>query len=131
MEPWVAEYIGIPYLEHGRSRSGCDCWGLVRMVLTEHFSHVLPSLSEEYESVNSELTAALIDRHKPTVQAERVDEFFPGDIVVFRVLGLPSHVGVIVGPNYVLHIERGAASIAERLDSRRICSRIEGIYRVA
>jgi cell wall-associated NlpC family hydrolase len=25
---WAADYVGIPFREHGRSRDGADCWGL-------------------------------------------------------------------------------------------------------
>jgi cell wall-associated NlpC family hydrolase len=48
---WAAEYIGIPFLERGRGRAGCDCWGLVRLVLAERFGIELPSHADDYETV--------------------------------------------------------------------------------
>ncbi len=48
---WAAEYIGIPFAERGRTRAGCDCWGLVRLVLAERFGIELPSYADGYETV--------------------------------------------------------------------------------
>lgn len=29
---WWNEYVGLPFADKGRTREGCDCWGLVRLV---------------------------------------------------------------------------------------------------
>lgn len=39
----IEDWLKIPYVDYGRSRLGCDCWGLVRMVRHELFGHELPS----------------------------------------------------------------------------------------
>ena len=44
---WAGHYIGLPFLEHGRSIRGLDCWGLVRLVLHEQFDVCLPSYIRE------------------------------------------------------------------------------------
>ena len=130
MEPWVADYIGIPYLEHGRDRAGCDCWGLVRLVLAEQFGRNLPDLGDEYGPVEADLTSRLIDSTKPLVEADQVRAWKPGDIAVVKVLGIPSHVGVVVGPWHMLHVQRGTAAHVARLDSAKYVHRLEGVYRV-
>ena len=130
MEAWVENYIGIPYLEHGRTHDGCDCWGLVRLVLAEVFLHEVPSLTNDYGPVEASVTARLIDQTSAGIDARRVADPLPGDIAVIRVLGVPSHVGVIVGPWHVLHVKRGTQAIVERLDVNHMSNRIEGYYRV-
>lgn len=32
---WAEPYLGIPWVLNGEDRTGCDCWGLVRLVLAE------------------------------------------------------------------------------------------------
>ena len=130
MEPWVADYIGSPYLEHGRDRAGCDCWGLVRLVLSEQWGKVLPDLGSDYGAVEASITQRLISQTSALIEAEKVADYQPGDIVVLRVLGVPSHVGVIVGRWHFLHVQRGTDSAISRLDSSANAHRIEGVYRV-
>jgi len=43
--------------------------------------------------------------------------------------GRPRHVGVVVSPGLVLHIERGAGSLIEDYRSMRLRRRVLGFYR--
>ena len=130
MEAWVERYIGVPYLEHGRDLAGCDCWGLVRLVLAQQWGVDVPSLTSDYEAVSAATTAALIDEQSAAINAEKVTDPRPGDIAVIRVVGVPSHVGIVVAPGFVLHVKRGTEALVERLDSPAIVNRLEGFYRV-
>jgi hypothetical protein len=47
-------YIGIPWIDRGRGIAGCDCYGLLRLVLSELRGVELPSLSDLYTSAAPE-----------------------------------------------------------------------------
>jgi cell wall-associated NlpC family hydrolase len=47
---WVEQYIGIEFRDLGRDRDGCDCWGLVRLVILKQARVELPSLATGYVS---------------------------------------------------------------------------------
>ena len=129
---WAAEYIGLPFCAHGRSRNGADCWGLVRLILAGRFGLVLPSYAEGYETVED---AAEIGR---LIRGEMVswrpvpwEAARAGDVVLMRLLGQPMHVGVVVAPGWMLHIEDGIDSCLERYDGAKWRRRVLGIYRHA
>ena len=129
---WVRNYIGIPYLKNGRDRyKGLDCWGLVRCVLHEQFNLTLPSYEVIYDEEKhfSDLPA-LININRDLIKNIPVEVPETGDIVLIRTRGLLSHIGIYVGEDFVLHIERTKNSIIEKLSSTRINKRIEGYYRV-
>lgn len=42
----LERYLGIPYREGGRGWDGCDCWGLVRLILARERGIVLPLFDE-------------------------------------------------------------------------------------
>ena len=121
----VSKYISIPYKDKGQSFDGCDCLGLVRLVLKEEFAKELPRF--EYQSAdNTMINERLINVNLPTIQAEKVDKPIPGDIVVMN-----GHIGIFVNPGSVLHTTRGIGTCCEPIDRPRLRGRIKGFYRVA
>jgi cell wall-associated NlpC family hydrolase len=124
----VRAYVGIPFRERGRDRSGCDCWGLVRLVLAERFALELPSL-DGYTSVRDrERIGALIEDDLPAwIEVTGLER--AGDVVLLAIAGRPLHVGLVVAPATMLHIERGIAACLERYDRLPWCRRVPGVYR--
>lgn len=127
---WVGHYIGLPFKEHGRDRTGVDCWGLVRLVMAEQFGIVLPSYSTYYDSTTREdQLAPLIDEERRHwISIEHGEEEF-GDVVVLRMRGQPIHVGLVIEKGRMLHVEVGIGSVLDSYASARWVLRVTGFYR--
>ncbi len=127
---WVADYMGLPFTEHGRDRAGVDCWGVVRLVLAEQFNIKTPSYAGDYGSVTDEERIAHLIKSTlgfwTPVHPPRA-----GDCVLSRIRKQPSHVGVIVVPGWMLHILHNDCVSLACYDSLRWHSRIIGYYRHA
>jgi cell wall-associated NlpC family hydrolase len=127
---WTSCFIGLPYQDCGRTRSGLDCWGLVRLALEEAFKvRGLPDFAGQYSRSR--------DRAIPEIFTQelrhwrQVSEPLAGDIAVLRLNGRPWHVGLMVDRDVMLTIDRGTSSCLERLDSPRWKGRLDGFYRHA
>jgi len=127
---WVNAYVGLPFRAHGRDQDGVDCWGLVRLVLAERFGCRLPSYAGGYASVeDAEDIGRLIRgemgpwREVPH-GAERA-----GDVVLLRLMNQPMHVGLVLAPSWMLHVEEGIDSCLDRYRSPKWHRRLMGLYR--
>jgi len=90
-------FLGVPYRRSGNSEeSGFDCSGFVKS-LYEKFKISLPRSSREQFKVGEK-----IDK----------DNLEVGDLVFFTSGGkVPSHVGVYIGDNQILHAARRAKQV--------------------
>jgi cell wall-associated NlpC family hydrolase len=127
----MREYLTIPFLDHGRDRAGCDCFGLVRMVLAERHGIYLPTLSEGYAGTEERvLIAGLVNANLPLLKFAQVHGSVEnGDVAVIRQGGQPCHVGIMVAPHTLLHTESGSGPKLEDIRRPHISPRIEGFYR--
>lgn len=135
---WVADYIGIPFLANGRERSGCDCYGLVRLVIRERLGLALPGYADDYQGVDDRaaiagLVHADLDRMEAVpceVQPFRsrgVERL--GDVIVLRWKGQPVHMGVVVARGQMLHTYRKAESCCVEYSDAVYAWLILGIHR--
>lgn len=130
MPPWVKDYIGIPFKEKGRDRNGCDCWGLVYLILRAVFNIDVPSYAEGYETVQDQAEImALRDRELPSWREVVRADAMAGDVIALRIQGEPTHYGLVLEPGLMLHTHKGIDSCAERYDGLLWKHRIVGIYR--
>lgn len=113
---WSDKYISppIPFKPRGRDFSGCDCGGLVLLVLKDHFGVTARDTEKEYEDGHFErmtrdnrqiLEGAIEDAMQEWVPVARED-VKPGDMAVFAPRGVPCHVGVVVSPGRMLHVDQ-------------------------
>lgn len=106
---WAIPYVGIPFVDGGRSREACDCWGLVHLVYREVLELDLPTYGEISARDVARVTERILEDSAgapwlPVTGAPR-----PFDVLVMR--GKPYHVGVMVDAQNVLHVERATSSV--------------------
>ena len=78
----VADLIGIPFADGGRSASGVDCWGLV-MLIYQRIGVTLPDYA--VSAFASAQIGQVIARDKPKWRA--VDAPEPADVIIMSQIG--------------------------------------------
>lgn len=127
---WAGRYIGIAFREHGRDRAGLDCWGLVRLVMSEQFNVSLPAFQGEYKTTTDvDAITRLIERESVFWREMPPGEERLGDVVILRLMGKPMHAGLVLGDKQMLHIEQQVDSAIEKYTSPRWKDRISAFYR--
>jgi|VirMetMinimDraft_7_1064189.scaffolds.fasta_scaffold86847_3 cell wall-associated NlpC family hydrolase len=128
--PSIAEYVGLPFAPRGRTREGVDCWGLVCLVYREVLGRVLPSYDDRYQTLDAAERAhrdALIGEGRTQFTAVDVEQAF--DLALFASGDVMAHIGLVVEPGRMLHIQRDRWSVLE--DYRRPAwqRRLQGFWR--
>lgn len=123
---WYNKYIGIPYQEKGRDTTGADCWGLTRLIYKNEYDITLPSFSQNYEHSDTERIAELFAQYKEGWVTQ--DTPIEGSIVLFRILGHVSHVGIMINSTQFIHTRDGQSAVIDSLEKPRWRNRISGFY---
>lgn len=128
---WAAQYVGIPYASRsdpGFGTDGMDCYMLARKVLDEQAGIKMPSMLDTYaDSDDMEQTRDAIVDGFPLF--EEVTEPKPFDLVLIRIMGHATHIGVFLGNRRMLHTMRNHMSVIEQTDGVKWRHRIEGYFR--
>ena len=131
---WTDGYVGIPFVERGRDRSGCDCYGLLRLVLIEQRGIELPPYTEDYaSSMDRSGNAGRIAARPLLLGFEHVDpgRVKPFDVLVIRAAGFNCHLALVVDKRQALHTERGKGAILEEFNRPHFRPRIREAWRYA
>ena len=123
------KYIGLPYLDNGRTPTGVDCWGLARLLYKDEFGIDLPSYTEEYIGGTDPHIVEAVNLYKDNWEDTTTPDI--GDLCLFNIFGEPMHVGVFIGDNKFLHCRRGSDSVIESLTNIKWKNRFVGFYKYA
>lgn len=110
---WVNDYVGVPFVENGRTRDGWDCWGLVLAVYRDRLGLELPDYRWSPPYGPLEKLAAFgvaVDRVKFLDLAAPIDGPEAWAIGLVRANNRPHHVGVSIGGG-VLHAQRYGGTV--------------------
>lgn len=124
---WSNKYLGIPYKTHGRDLEGIDCWGLVRLIYKNEYNIDLPSFSEHYLEDDRARSEELINLYKEGW--EQTPHATEGAVVVLKVLGHLSHVGVCIDSTQFIHAQEGSGSSVQSFDSIKWANRVAGFFK--
>jgi murein DD-endopeptidase / murein LD-carboxypeptidase len=131
MYKWVKKYIGIPFMSNGRTLAGCDCYGLVRLVLRNEYGIDLPELSDNYaDALNVKETSRLFAENLPVLAGQKIPVPQERAVVVIAEHGVAAHVGIVAGGGYILHTGIKTGSVCQRETHPGLRGRIEGYYHV-
>lgn len=136
MSASIADFVGLPFADHGRSRDGADCWGGVRLVLAELRGLVLPDYGDGYRETMDSAGISVSIREGLARDFRKVDVPALYDLVIFNLAGKPWHVGLVTGHgDRFLHWPQpddkgndGTSRVC-RWNDPRWNKRIEGFYR--
>jgi len=123
------KYIGLPYLDNGRTETGVDCWGLARLFYKGEYEIDLPSYTEEYIGGSDPHIVEVVSLYKDNWEDTTTPNI--GDLCLFNIFGEPMHVGIFVGDNKFLHCRRGSDSVIESLTNIKWKNRFVGFYKYA
>jgi len=116
-------WLGIPHAAGGESRTGADCWGLVRLYAREELGLALPAIGRD------DGWSAVDGQKSRTAWREVRGPAEHGDVLLFRLPGGMLHVGVALPDGRFLHVMEGGGSRIDTLAHDPWRRLIVGAYR--
>lgn len=127
------DFIGIKYVAGGRDHDGCDCYGLLRLVLLEMFAVSLPekltgpqSLGHLWRELDRGADAlealGTIRRTSPVLRPSHPL------IVVSRHGGMAIHCGLLFGRSLLHTSSEAKASLLEEMRIYRLKHSVQDYY---
>ncbi|WP_282045532.1 NlpC/P60 family protein [Roseibium album] len=128
---WSNDYIGIPFSEFGRTRSGCDCYGLAVLVYAEQLGMKLTSYAGDYVSCDerNELNGLFSSAIEIGPWTRVEGPALPFDIALFRIGPMAAHCGLVIKEGVMLHVQGEDQAKVESYQGGSWKHRLLGHYR--
>lgn len=127
----IESFIGLPFVDRGRSMEGIDCWGLIMLMYKDMLGIALPDFP-----ISAKDSEGVINAMGDSVSKGewvKVNEPKFGDIIAMalcpRLVRSINHVGMHVGNNRFIHAIMDQRSASCRIDDSYWSKRIKGYYR--
>ena len=125
---WVGDYIGREF-----DRSSWHCWELCRAVAAKHLGMEWPSFDwADGAQHGREIREQSLNWQRLCLREEFLTGWRGealGDIAVIRIGTVAGHVGMIVAPNRMIHVEEDHPTSLVEIRSQSWRLRVEGVYR--
>lgn len=124
------EFVGIPFVDRGRTVDGADCWGLLRLALLKVAGLELPAYDEHYAScterrANADMIQGSLGDWQEVVRG-REQRF---DAIVMKDGRFDSHIALVTRPGRMLHTYQGGTSCVDRYAYSPFRERIVSFWR--
>ena len=127
---WSNSFVGIPFQEYGRSRLGCDCWGLACVIYQEELSISLPQyLGRGCPGERAEIAALIAGEEASPLWVPVDGTATAFDIAVFRRGRWNAHLGVVIRHGLMVHVAEADCAKVEHYDKGPWKPRLNGVYR--
>jgi len=130
----IKGYVGIPFIDGGRNRLGCDCGGLVRLVYQDRGIE-LP----EYLDIGADDLLAIAKMIKKETAPNSVFQMIPDisqaremDVIIMQsreMSRIAVHIGIVASPRKMLHVEAMTNSVMVDFNHPSIANRMLAAYR--
>ncbi len=125
------KYEKIPFAEKGRSLDGVDCWGLLQIIYREELGIELPSYLECYNETSERQKLSELVEEQATNYWRDVDDPKEFDVIIMKIHGFESHLGLVVRKGVMIHCEEGVGVSIVRYDGMRWKQRVRRFVRHA
>jgi len=127
---WYDKYVGVPFVDGGRTIEGLDCYGLFRLIYQEQLGIDLPTYGEtsalDLRAVAREISAGCDGEKWAVVE---VPSAFDGVVMRLYDRSWIGHVGVAIDAKRMIHIEAGIDAAVVSLKHFTVRDRIAGFRR--
>lgn len=107
----VSDLIGISYKEHGRNKSGFDCYGLA-MEVEKRFGIDLPDF--DYTNHSDMFFERTTQDCLAKYNVKRIPILVEGALILFEnSKGQKNHIGVYIGDEYVIHCNKNGVHLTK------------------